>query len=72
IKDGADHCSFLDRNIPGVLFTTGLHSEYHTPIDDIDKINFAGMVLIADYMEVLLLNMHRRKNLAQLFLRKQI
>ncbi len=69
IQDGADHCSFLDRNIPAVLFTTGLHSEYHTPTDDIDKINFVGMVLIADYMEVLLLNMHRRKNLPQIFLR---
>lgn len=70
IAGGADHCSFLDVHIPAVLFTTGLHSEYHTPYDDMDKINFPGMVFIAEYIQQTLLNMFQRKDLISLFARK--
>ncbi|MEM7205654.1 MAG: M20/M25/M40 family metallo-hydrolase [Planctomycetota bacterium] len=29
----SDHVSFLDREIPAVLFHTGLHAQYHRPTD---------------------------------------
>lgn len=64
IAGGSDHCNFSDRHIPALLFTTGLHGEYHTPADDLEKLNYTGMLYIADYLKQLLLNLHRRKNLA--------
>ena len=36
--------SFNLKDIPVLFFITGLHSDYHKPTDDIEKINFAGMV----------------------------
>ncbi|MGL5889998.1 MAG: M28 family peptidase, partial [Bacteroidia bacterium] len=67
IAGGSDHCNFSDRHIPALLITTGLNSEYHTPSDDVERINFTGMVSLAGYFKELLLNLHRRKNLAQEF-----
>lgn len=69
IEGGADHCSFLHYHIPAVLFTTGLHSEYHTPSDDIDKINFSGMIYIGNYMTDILHLINRRKRPESIFLR---
>lgn len=67
IKGGSDHCNFSDRHIPALLITTGLHSEYHTPEDDESRINYAGMNAIGEYLRTLMLNLQRRKNLAQEF-----
>lgn len=30
--------------MPVLYFTTGVHKEYHTPLDDVELINFPGMV----------------------------
>ncbi|MFC2092692.1 M20/M25/M40 family metallo-hydrolase [Bacteroidota bacterium] len=38
----SDHTSFYQKGIPVLHFFTGLHSEYHRPIDDYDKINSKG------------------------------
>lgn len=35
----SDQASFLKKEIPAAFFFTGLHDDYHTPADDIDKIN---------------------------------
>jgi len=43
----SDHWSFLQRRIPAIFFTTGLHPDYHTPQDDVAKINFGKMEKIA-------------------------
>lgn len=72
IPGGADHCSFLDLHIPAVLITTGLHSEYHTPYDDMDKINFQGMTFIAGYIQKTLQNIFKRQDIPSLFLRKKL
>lgn len=45
---GSDHASFYSEQIPVLFFNSGLHDDYHTPADDVDKINFKGMKLIAD------------------------
>ena len=44
----SDHSSFYSKNIPVLYFTTGAHEDYHTPSDTWDKINYEGMVNIAD------------------------
>ncbi len=45
---GSDHISFYIKNIPVLFFFSGLHSDYHRPSDDWDKINAAGAVKILD------------------------
>ncbi|MDQ3194527.1 MAG: M28 family peptidase, partial [Bacteroidota bacterium] len=44
----SDHSSFYAKNIPVLHFFSGTHSDYHSPTDDIDKINTKGEVRIAD------------------------
>lgn len=38
----SDHTSFYRKDIPVLFFFTGIHSDYHKPTDDADKINFIG------------------------------
>jgi len=57
---GSDHESFYSKDIPVLFAFTGIHSDYHRPSDDSDKINYAGMARIADYMELILLDVARR------------
>lgn len=38
----SDHTSFYRKDIPVLFFFTGLHTDYHRPSDDADKINYAG------------------------------
>ncbi len=57
---GSDHQAFYPRGIPVLFAFTGIHSDYHRPSDDSDRINYAGMARIADYLELLLLDVIRR------------
>lgn len=45
----SDHASFYAKNIPVFAITTGIHLDYHTPLDDVDKINAVGMQKVTDY-----------------------
>jgi len=45
----SDHTSFYSNNVPVMFFFTGLHSDYHLPSDDFEKINFDGMLKVADF-----------------------
>lgn len=38
----SDHASFYGADIPVIYFNTGVHTDYHTPADDADKINYEG------------------------------
>jgi hypothetical protein len=38
----SDHFSFYNKKIPVLFFFTGLHSDYHTPTDTAEKINYEG------------------------------
>lgn len=38
----SDHTSFYLKNIPVLFYYTGLHSDYHKPSDDFNKINYIG------------------------------
>ena len=57
---GSDHESFYLKNVPILFPFTGLHADYHRPSDDTERINFAGMARIADFGEILLLDVARR------------
>ncbi len=46
----SDHTSFYLKNIPVLFFFTGVHSDYHKPGDDVDKINFIGEVYVIKYI----------------------
>jgi aminopeptidase YwaD len=49
----SDHTSFYLKNIPVLFFFTGLHSDYHKPTDDYNKINFTGEAILIKYIESL-------------------
>ncbi|MCB0370760.1 MAG: M20/M25/M40 family metallo-hydrolase, partial [Bdellovibrionales bacterium] len=50
-----DSISFYLKEIPAINFFTGVHSDYHTPRDTADKINFDGLAgiinLVKDFTE---------------------
>ena len=46
----SDHTSFYRKDIPVLFFFTGLHSDYHKPTDDADKINYTGEFMIVRYI----------------------
>jgi len=46
----SDHYNFVTKDIPVLFFSTGLHSDYHTPRDVIEKLDFQKMELITRTM----------------------
>jgi hypothetical protein len=52
----SDHTSFYRKDIPVLFFFTGLHSDYHKPSDDFDKINYAGETKIINYISGIVLS----------------
>lgn len=46
----SDHASFYDAGLPVLHYFTGAHSDYHTPSDTPDKINYPGISLIMDHI----------------------
>ena len=47
----SDHTSFYLADIPVLHFFTGQHEDYHRPSDDWDKVNYAGLADVVDYIE---------------------
>ncbi|HEX3726354.1 MAG TPA: M20/M25/M40 family metallo-hydrolase, partial [Pirellulales bacterium] len=50
MKPDSDHHSFFKRDIPILMFFTGMHGDYHRPSDDADKINTTGVQHVAQLM----------------------
>ena len=50
----SDHTSFYVKNIPVLFYFTGLHTDYHKPSDDADKINYNGQAAIVRHIYSLL------------------
>ena len=42
----SDHWPFMEKGVPAVFFTGGLHADYHTQNDDVEKINFPKEELV--------------------------
>lgn len=45
----SDHTSFYRKDIPVLFYFTGLHTDYHKPSDDADRINYKGMINILQH-----------------------
>ena len=58
----SDHFNFVKNDIPVLFFTTGLHSDYHTPGDVIEKIDFKKMELITKTMYEIGLTVANKRN----------
>ncbi len=50
IKANSDHWPFVEQQIPIAMLHTGLHSDYHRPTDDVEKINRQGMQQVGRYL----------------------
>ncbi len=49
----SDHTSFYRKNIPVLFYFTNIHSDYHRPTDDHNKINYTGeLMIIKNILEV--------------------
>ena len=46
----SDHTSFYLQDIPVLHLFTGQHVDYHKPSDDFEKLNYDGMLQIANYI----------------------
>ncbi|MCU7550941.1 M28 family peptidase [Chitinophagaceae bacterium LB-8] len=46
----SDHTSFYRKSIPVLFYFTGLHSDYHKPTDDADKINYTGELQVIKHI----------------------
>jgi len=52
----SDHTSFYRKDIPVLFFFTGLHTDYHKPSDDAEKINYLGMAQIVRFIQEMIEN----------------
>ncbi len=62
VKDGfgpSDHSSFYGSGIPVFHFFTDLHSDYHKPSDDWEKINYEGMIAVLKLVASIALDLSR-------------
>ena len=58
VKDGfgpSDQSSFYGKDIPVFHFFTDLHSDYHRPQDDVELINFEGMVDVLRFIDTIVM-----------------
>jgi Zn-dependent M28 family amino/carboxypeptidase len=58
---GSDHFNFKKNGVPVLGVTTGLHEDYHTPDDDVNKINYLKMKRIAGYTFLVAYEIANRK-----------
>ncbi len=56
----SDHATFYGENIPVFALTTGAHEDYHTPLDDADRINYEGEKQVLDVTYLLLSDLINR------------
>src|SRR6185369_4016799 len=52
------------KDIPVLFFFTGLHSDYHKPTDDADKINYTGELAVVKYISTIITNLNTHPKLA--------
>ncbi|HMS64337.1 MAG TPA: M20/M25/M40 family metallo-hydrolase [Ignavibacteria bacterium] len=58
----SDHSSFYAKNVPVLHFFTGTHTDYHSPSDDIEKINTEGEVKVLNFVYDVAVNLDEMKN----------
>lgn len=50
----SDHTSFYRKKLPVLFYFTGLHTDYHKPSDDAEKINYEGLGQIVKHIQSLI------------------
>jgi len=60
----SDHTSFYRKDIPVLFYFTGLHTDYHKPTDDADKINYTGEGIIIQHIKNLVESLNNKGKLA--------
>jgi aminopeptidase YwaD len=60
----SDYTSFYRKDIPVLFFFTGMHSDYHKPTDDFDKINYDGELQVVKYIQSLMEDLNDKGKLA--------
>ena len=60
----SDHTSFYRKDIPVLFYFTGLHTDYHKPSDDADKINYNGIASILQHTTGLVESLNSSSKLA--------
>ncbi|MFT6882688.1 MAG: hypothetical protein ACI83W_000027 [Marinoscillum sp.] len=60
----SDHTSFYLQDIPVLHFFTGQHSEYHKPTDDMELINFEGILQISQHISNIVKQLDSKPKLA--------
>jgi hypothetical protein len=63
IKANSDHWPFVEKRIPIALLHTGLHSDYHRPTDDVEKINRQGLREVCRYLFAALVHVANEERL---------
>ena len=56
----SDHASFYGEDIPVFFISTGAHSDYHTPFDDVELIDNEGAEMVTDFVYGLLTTLVER------------
>ena len=56
----SDHAAFYAKDIPVLSFMTSIHEDYHSPDDDIEKLNFEGLVSVAEFVHALVVDLSNR------------
>lgn len=46
----SDHASFYAKDVPVLFISTGAHTDYHTPFDTPDRINYEGVAEVAQFV----------------------
>jgi len=57
----SDHFNFVRKDIPVLFFSSGLHTDYHTPGDVLGKIDYPKMALISNAVYQIGYNVANRK-----------
>ncbi len=60
----SDHTSFYRKDIPVLFYFTGLHTDYHKPSDDADKINYNGIASILQHITGLVESLNNSSKLS--------
>ncbi len=59
----SDHTSFYRKDIPVLFLFTGVHSDYHKPSDDADKINYTGQLKVINYIYDIVVATNKKEKL---------
>jgi len=46
----SDHLPYARLGIPAIMYTSLLHDDYHTPLDNAENINYPKLKKMADWM----------------------